>query len=119
MRVFDRGRGLIAFYPASIGSDEKQAPSGTFEVRSVARQLTYRYDPKYGFKEQNAKRPIEISPGPNNRLASSGSRYSIHGTPEPDKVSKTESHGCLRLTNWDALALAKLVRKGTRVEFLD
>jgi lipoprotein-anchoring transpeptidase ErfK/SrfK len=52
-------------------------------------------------------------------LASSGSRYSIHGTPEPDKVSKTESHGCLRLTNWDALALAKLVRKGTRVEFLD
>lgn len=124
VRVFDRGGGLIAFYPASIGSDEKPAPSGTFEVGSVARNPTYRYDPKYGFKEQKAKRSIEISPGPNNPvglvwIALSAPSYGIHGTPEPDKVSKTESHGCIRLTNWDALALAKLVRKGTRVEFLD
>lgn len=52
-------------------------------------------------------------------IALSAPSYGIHGTPEPDKVSKTESHGCIRLTNWDALALAKLVRKGTRVEFLD
>ena len=67
---------------------------------------------------------VEISPGPNNPvglvwIALSAPSYGIHGTPDPDKVSKTESHGCIRLTNWDALALAKLVRKGTRVEFLD
>jgi lipoprotein-anchoring transpeptidase ErfK/SrfK len=98
LRVFDRGGGLIAVYPASIGSDEKPAPSGTFEVRSVTRNPTYRYDPKYGFKEQKVKRPIEISPGPNNPvglvwIALSAPSYGIHGTPEPDKVSKTESHG--------------------------
>ena len=45
--------------------------------------------------------------------------YGIHGTPQPQNVSKTESHGCIRLTNWDALALAKLVHKGTPVEFID
>jgi lipoprotein-anchoring transpeptidase ErfK/SrfK len=45
--------------------------------------------------------------------------YGIHGTPNPDKVSKTESHGCVRLTNWDARALAGMVRKGTTVAFLD
>jgi lipoprotein-anchoring transpeptidase ErfK/SrfK len=45
--------------------------------------------------------------------------YGIHGTPNPDKVSKTESHGCVRLTNWDVRALAGMVRKGTVVAFLD
>jgi lipoprotein-anchoring transpeptidase ErfK/SrfK len=117
-------RRLTAFYPDSIGSDDKPAPSGAFEVRSVARNPTYRYNPKYAFKGQKTNKPVEISPGPNNPvglvwIALSAPSYGIHGTPDPDKVSKTESHGCIRLTNWDALALAKLVRKGTRVQFLD
>lgn len=124
VRVVDRQGGLIAFYPASIGSDDKPAPSGAFEVRSVARNPTYRYNPKYAFKGQKTNKPVEISPGPNNPvglvwIALSAPSYRLHGTPDPDKVSKTESHGCIRLTNWDAFALAKLVRKGTRVQFLD
>jgi lipoprotein-anchoring transpeptidase ErfK/SrfK len=45
--------------------------------------------------------------------------YGIHGTPEPDKIGKTESHGCIRLTNWDALDLAGMVHKGTVVRFVD
>ena len=45
--------------------------------------------------------------------------YGIHGTPDPEKVGKAASHGCVRLTNWDALALAKMVRKGMPVEFVD
>jgi len=49
----------------------------------------------------------------------SAESYGIYGTPQPQNVSKTESHGCIRLTNWDALALAKLVHKGTPVEFID
>lgn len=124
LRVFDSEDRQIAFYPASIGSTEKPAPSGTFEVKSVAYNPTYRYDPKYAFKGQKAKRPVKISPGPNNPVGLvwielSAKSYGIHGTPEPEKVSKTESHGCIRLTNWDALALARLVGKGTRVDFLD
>jgi lipoprotein-anchoring transpeptidase ErfK/SrfK len=115
---------LLAFYPASIGSTEKPAPSGHFTVRSVSVNPTYRYDPKYAFKGQRTRSPVTIAPGPKNPVGLawidlSASSYGIHGTPAPQNVSKTESHGCIRLTNWDALALAKLVRKGTPVDFID
>jgi lipoprotein-anchoring transpeptidase ErfK/SrfK len=124
VRVFGSDGALIAYYPGSIGSTEKPAPSGTLEVRAVALNPTYRYDPKYAFKGQKATEPVEISPGPNGPvglvwIALSEQSDGIHGTPEPSKVSKTESHGCVRLTNWDALALSKLVKKGTKVEFVE
>jgi len=114
---------LLAFFPASIGSAEKPAPSGDFAVRAVAYGPDYTYNPAYGFKEQKAQRPVRIAPGPNNPvgvvwIGLSAQGYGIHGTPEPDKVGKTQSHGCVRLTNWDALALAKLVQKGTPVAFV-
>jgi len=114
---------LIAFYPASIGSAEKPAPSGRFTVRSVAYDPTYTYNPAYGFKEQKTERKVTVRPGPNNPvglvwIGLSAKGYGIHGTPDPDKVGKTQSHGCVRLTNWDALALAKLVKKGTLVDFV-
>jgi lipoprotein-anchoring transpeptidase ErfK/SrfK len=124
VRMYGAKGELINFYPASIGGAEKPAPSGTFEVRRVAFNPTYRYDPKYAFKGQKAKKPINVSPGPNNPvglvwIGLSAESYGIHGTPEPDKVSKTQSQGCIRLTNWDALALAKHVKKGTPVVFVE
>ena len=120
--VYGADNRLVAFYPASIGSAEKPAPSGRFVVRSVAQDPTYTYNPAYGFKEQKVRHTVTVRPGPNNPvglvwIALSAKGYGIHGTPEPDKVGKTQSHGCIRLTNWDALALAKLVKKGTPVDF--
>jgi len=114
----------LAVYPASIGSRDKPAPSGTLTVTSVARDPTYKYNPKYRFKGVKTTRPFTIKPGPNNPVGSvwinlSAEGYGIHGTPEPSKVSKTESHGCIRLTNWDARELAAMVEKGTRVAFLE
>jgi lipoprotein-anchoring transpeptidase ErfK/SrfK len=122
VRVFSSDGKLLAFYPASIGSEEKPAPSGSLEVLAVRKDPTYRYDPKYAFKGQRAKEPVEVKPGPNNPvgavwIALSAESYGIHGTPEPSKISKTESHGCVRLTNWDVLVLASFVKKGTPVEF--
>jgi lipoprotein-anchoring transpeptidase ErfK/SrfK len=124
VRVYGEDGSLLAYYPASIGSTEKPAPSGTFEVRAVAKDPTYRYNPEYAFKGQKAKEPVEIAPGPNNPvgavwIALSAESYGIHGTPDPEKVSKTMSHGCIRLTNWDALALARMVKKGTPVAFVE
>jgi lipoprotein-anchoring transpeptidase ErfK/SrfK len=115
---------VLAFFPASIGSTEKPAPSGTFEVRSVAYDPDYTYNPAYGFKGQKAERPVRVAPGPNNPVGMvwiglSAKGFGIHGTPDPDKIGKTQSHGCVRLTNWDALALAKLVKRGTSVAFVD
>lgn len=121
--VYGADKRLIAFYPASIGSTEKPAPSGTFQVRDIAHNPTYTYNPAYGFKGQSATQPVKVPPGPNNPVGEvwiglSLKGYGIHGTPDPDKVGKTQSHGCIRLTNWDALALAKLVKKGTPVDFI-
>jgi lipoprotein-anchoring transpeptidase ErfK/SrfK len=124
LRVFADDGGLIAYYPASVGSEEKPAPSGKFEVRAIAKDPVYRYKPEFAFKGQKATEEVEIAPGPNNPvgavwIALSAETYGIHGTPDPDKVGKTASHGCVRLTNWDALALAKMVRRGTPVELVD
>jgi len=113
---------LLAFYPATVGSEEKPAPSGTLKVTDVQKNPTYHYNPKYHFKGVKTTKRFTIKPGPNNPvglvwIGLTGEGYGIHGTPDPSKVSKTESHGCVRLTNWDALQLADAVKKGTPVEF--
>ncbi len=124
LRVFGRDSALLATYPASIGSKEKPAPSGTLKVVAVRRNPTYHYDPRYKFKGVHAKRPFTIRPGPNNPvgvvwIGLSEKGYGIHGTPEPGAISKTQSHGCIRLTNWDALAVASAAEKGTPVDFVE
>ncbi len=115
---------LIAYYPASIGSEEKPAPTGDLTVHRVDRDPVYTYDPKYHFKGVSAKEPFSIRPGPNNPVGLvwmdlGGDGYGIHGTPTPEAVGKTQSHGCIRMTNWDALNLAAMVAKGTPVSFGD
>lgn len=115
---------LLAVYPASIGSTEKPAPSGTLKVVRVAKNPNYKYNPDYKFRGVKAKHEFTIAPGPNNPvglvwIALNEKGYGIHGTPEPEKVGKSYSHGCVRLTNWDALALAAMVKKGTPVDFID
>lgn len=124
LRAFDRDGKLLATYPASIGSGEKPAPSGAFEIRAIARNPTYTYNPDYGFKGQKAKKKVEIAAGPNNPVGAvwldlTAESYGIHGTPEPERIGKTESHGCVRLTNWDVKDLASMVGKGTTVEFVE
>jgi lipoprotein-anchoring transpeptidase ErfK/SrfK len=121
--AFDADNRLMGFFPASIGSTEKPAPSGTLEVRSVDYEPDYTYNPAYGFRGQAATRNVTVRPGPNNPvgvvwIALSEKGYGIHGTPDPDAIGKMQSHGCVRLTNWDALTLAGMVGKGTRVDFV-
>jgi lipoprotein-anchoring transpeptidase ErfK/SrfK len=124
VRVFRKDGMVIAAYPASIGSDEKPAPTGSHTVQAVARDPVYTYNPDYAFKGVKAKEKFEIKPGPNNPVGStwidlSVETFGIHGTPEPEKVGKAYSNGCVRLTNWDVEELAGMVKKGTPVVFLD
>jgi lipoprotein-anchoring transpeptidase ErfK/SrfK len=124
LRAFSQDGQLIAVYPITLGSTEKPAPSGILKVTSVAHNPTYRYNPQYNFKGVESRKPFTIQPGPNNPVGSvwinlSAKGYGIHGTPEPSKVSKTVSHGCIRLTNWDAVDLAAMVQKGMSVAFLE
>ncbi|WP_312037270.1 L,D-transpeptidase family protein [Mesorhizobium caraganae] len=124
VRVLDASGKWLAVYPASIGSNEKPAPSGQAEIKRVVRNPTYHYDPDFAFKGVKTRRPFTIAAGPNNPVGSvwidlSIESYGIHGTPEPGKIGTTFSHGCIRLTNWDAEDLASMVRKGTKVSFKD
>ena len=115
---------LIAFFPATVGSDEKPTPSGVLKVTSIDAHPYYRYNPDYKFKGVKSKETFTIKPGPNNPAGShwiglSAESYGIHGTANPSKVSKSESHGCVRLTNWDVDKLARLLKKGTEVAFIE
>ncbi|HEU0084646.1 MAG TPA: L,D-transpeptidase [Bradyrhizobium sp.] len=124
VKAFAKDGTLIAFYPASVGSEEKPTPSGTLKVASIQPHPTYRYDPKYKFKGVDSTKPFTINAGPNNPvgvmwIGLSQESYGIHGTSEPSRVSKTESHGCVRLTNWDVMRLAQSVKKGVEVAFVE
>jgi lipoprotein-anchoring transpeptidase ErfK/SrfK len=124
VKVFDESKRLIDFYPATVGSEDKPSPTGTLKVTSIDQHQFYRYNPKYHFKGVHAKSPFIIRPGPNNPVGTvwislPGEGYGIHGTPDPGKISKAQSHGCARLTNWDVERLASELRKGTAVSFTD
>jgi lipoprotein-anchoring transpeptidase ErfK/SrfK len=125
VKLFDRSNALIGFYPATVGSEEKPSPSGKLKVTSITHNPTYGYNPGYHFKGVHSRKRFEIAPGPNNPVGtvwinlSGDGGYGIHGTPSPGKVSKAESHGCVRLTNWDAERVASQVSKGTPVAFVD
>jgi lipoprotein-anchoring transpeptidase ErfK/SrfK len=122
--AYDANGTLIAAYPASIGSADTPSPSGTVTVERIALNPGYTYNPKINFKQGSNDKVLTLQPGPNGPvgtvwIALSKPTYGIHGTPEPSKIGKTQSHGCIRLTNWDATELAKMTSAGVTVEFVD
>ncbi|MBP0617960.1 L,D-transpeptidase family protein [Jiella mangrovi] len=124
VRAYGADGTLIAAYPATIGSTDTPSPSGTVRVDRIAFNPNYTYNPKINFKQGGNDKVLTIPPGPNGPvgtiwIALSKPTYGIHGTPEPSKIGKTNSHGCVRLTNWDATELAKMVKPGVTVEFVE
>lgn len=121
--AYDAGGKLVAAYPATIGSADTPSPTGTHAVSRIALDPNYTYNPNINFKQGENDKILTVPPGPNGPVGSvwialDKPTYGIHGTPEPSKIGKTESHGCVRLTNWDARELAKLVSPGVTVEFV-
>jgi lipoprotein-anchoring transpeptidase ErfK/SrfK len=116
-------RGTTLFYaPVTSGSEHDPLPIGTWKVTAVQRNPTFYYNPDLFWDANPADAKAKIPPGPNNPVGVvwidiSKPHYGIHGTPEPGHIGYTESHGCVRLTNWDALRLAGMVKEGTTVVF--
>ena len=116
--VLDAQGKTIARYPATTGSEHDPLPLGNWKVVGVARNPPFHYNPDlfWDAKETHDKAPI--APGPNNPVGVawidlSKQHYGIHGTPEPSQIGKTQSHGCIRLTNWDVTELSQMVSPGT------
>jgi lipoprotein-anchoring transpeptidase ErfK/SrfK len=118
----DNGDDLLFFAPVSAGSEHDPLPLGTWQVRAVDRNPVFHYDPALFWNANPKNSKVALAAGPNNPVGPvwidlSKEHYGIHGTPEPAKIGTTFSHGCVRLTNWDALTVAGLVMPGTQVVF--
>jgi lipoprotein-anchoring transpeptidase ErfK/SrfK len=123
LRAYAADGSLSVAYPATIGSETNPSPSGTHTVKTVVVNPNYTYNPKVNFQQGDNDKVLTLPPGPNGPVGTvwidlSEPTFGIHGTPEPDRIDKTGSHGCVRLTNWDAEELAKLITKGVSVTFM-
>ncbi|WP_353143094.1 L,D-transpeptidase family protein [Acinetobacter pragensis] len=121
--LFNSRNQMIGSFPATIGSSDTPSPTGTYKVTGVAPNPWYSYSPSNFVQGKNTK-PLSLPPGPNGPVGNiwiglSKKSFGIHGTPNPSAISKTASHGCIRLTNWDANDLGKKVKSGVTVKFLE
>ena len=113
--------GEVIFHaPVTVGSENDPLPVGEWKVNGVGRNPVFNYNPKLFWDADASHAKAKVPAGPNNPVGVvwidlSKEHYGIHGTPEPSRVGYTESHGCIRLTNWDAMRLAELVSPGTKV----
>jgi lipoprotein-anchoring transpeptidase ErfK/SrfK len=117
VEAMDAGGRVIASYPATMGSEHDPLPVGLWKIKGVSRNPPFFYNPDLFWDADETHAKTKLAPGPNNPVGIvwidlSKEHYGIHGTPEPATVGKTESHGCIRLTNWDADELAGLVSPG-------
>jgi lipoprotein-anchoring transpeptidase ErfK/SrfK len=114
---FDAGDKLIAQYPATTGSEHDPLPVGAWKINGVSKNPPFHYNPDLFWDAEAKDEKTTIKPGPNNPVGVvwidlSKPHYGIHGTPEPSTIGKTQSHGCIRLTNWDAAELAQMAAPG-------
>jgi len=114
------GGEVIFHAPVTTGSENDPLPVGEWKVNGVSANPTFNYNPKLFWDGDPTHAKAKIPAGPNNPVGVvwidlSKEHYGIHGTPEPTRIGYTESHGCIRLTNWDAMRVAALVGPGTKV----
>lgn len=122
LQAFDGAGKLLAQFPVTTGSGHDPLPIGTWKVRGESRNPDYQYDPDLFWDASKHDKETRLPPGPNGPVGVvwidlSKEHYGLHGTPEPQNIGRTESHGCVRLTNWDAARLAQMVKTGTSVVF--
>jgi lipoprotein-anchoring transpeptidase ErfK/SrfK len=122
LTVVDGTGKLLMYAPVTTGSEHDPLPIGEWKVTGVQRDPAFHYNPDLFWDADPSHSKAKIPAGPNNPVGVvwvdiSKPHYGLHGTPEPATVGKTASHGCVRLTNWDAAKLASLVRPGTKVVF--
>jgi lipoprotein-anchoring transpeptidase ErfK/SrfK len=122
LTVTDASGQVLLYAPVTSGSEHDPLPLGPWTVTSVLHNPTFNYNPDLFWDANPAHTKAKIPAGPNGPvgvvwIGLDKEHYGIHGSPEPSLIGRTQSHGCVRLTNWDATRLASLVKKGTPVAF--
>ncbi|UVO53156.1 L,D-transpeptidase family protein [Sphingomonas sp. SUN039] len=122
LRVYDKGGKLVAQFPATMGSKTDPLPIGRWTIRGISYNPDWQYNPAILKRADKSDPKMRIPPGPNNPVGVmwidlSKPHYGIHGTPDPDKIGRAESNGCIRLTNWDAARLSLMVKAGVPAIF--
>jgi lipoprotein-anchoring transpeptidase ErfK/SrfK len=122
LMVYDRAGQVIFYAPVTSGSEHDPLPFGNWVITDVVRNPTYNYNPDLFWDAKPANAKVKIAAGPNNPvgvvwMGINIPHYGIHGTPEPGEIGHSQSHGCVRMTNWDASRVADLVKDGTPVVF--
>lgn len=122
LKAYDASDTLIGMYTASMGSRRDPLPLGKWKINGVAYNPEFHYNPELFWDVSDSKDDQMLPPGPNGPVGVvwidlSKEHYGIHGTPEPQTIGRAQSHGCVRLTNWDAVRLAQMVSPGVKVLF--
>jgi lipoprotein-anchoring transpeptidase ErfK/SrfK len=122
LKAYDGEGQLVAMFTVTTGSQHDPLPIGDWEVKGVAYNPPFAFDPALFWDVPDSEEKQRLPPGPNSPVGVvwidlNKEHYGIHGTPVPEAIGRTESHGCVRLTNWDAARLALMVSPGTKVEF--
>jgi lipoprotein-anchoring transpeptidase ErfK/SrfK len=120
----DASGNVIAHFPSTLGAGYDPSPSGDFKVSGIAHNPTFNYQPSLMAEVPDSRPTAQLKPGPNSPvgvvwMALSKPHYGIHGTSSPETIGYANSHGCVRLTNWDAEILSGMVKPGTPVQFVD
>jgi len=116
------GQKLVGLFHCSVAAKHSKVPTRPASVTGITENPTYRFDPAMWPEVKGVAHPLIIPPGPRNPvglcwIALSLPGYGIHGTPAPEMIGKTGSHGCFRLTNWDAVRLGRMIKPGLPVTF--
>lgn len=122
LRAYDADDRLVAAFAVTTGSQHDPLPIGDWEVKGIAHNPTFVYNPELFWDVDDTEAKQVLPPGPNSPVGVvwidlDKEHYGIHGTPEPALIGRSESHGCVRLANWDAARLAQMVSARTKVEF--
>jgi lipoprotein-anchoring transpeptidase ErfK/SrfK len=122
LRVYDSQDKLVAQFPATMGSTHDPLPIGTWKIQGVSPLPSFHYNPALFWDAKPGDEKQTIKPGPNGPVGVvwmdlDKEHYGIHGTENPETIGRTQSHGCIRLTNWDAARLSLMVKAGTPAVF--
>lgn len=122
LKAFDANEKLVALFTVTTGSKNDPLPLGNWKIKGTAYNPPFAYNPELFWDVPNTDEKQQLPPGPNGPVGVvwidlTKEHYGIHGTPEPQTIGRAESHGCVRLTNWDAARLAGMVKPGTSVLF--